>query len=118
MTTDCWIDSSLLQGLNSIEDITRKGFTLNQSIPGFKIIVGCIQSDSTRLVYCKVGLGRAFVCDEQTASRMDIPEGYHSFYLKDTMIHQTNKSDLYSHEYYIKDASQVLPSFFSSFDRD
>ncbi|KAI8808863.1 hypothetical protein BJ742DRAFT_252934 [Cladochytrium replicatum] len=71
-----------------------------------------------RALVCKIGVGRAFVCDDAiTADREPVPEGYDSFYLKDHS--QTGESsDEYRHVYYVKNSAQILPQYLVQYEFD
>lgn len=70
-------------------------------------------------MFCKIGVGRAYVADSVTAETQDLPEGYDSFHLLDSSIrnqgstakssvgHDEENSTVDSHSYFIKNAVQV-----------
>ena len=67
-------------------------------------------------VYCRVGLGRAFVVDaKKPAADQQLPAGYDSFYLKQAA--SEDKKDG-THLYLIKQQNQLLPLYVATFEFD
>lgn len=84
-------------------------------------------------MFCKIGVGRAYVSDTGSSEKNGVPEGYDSFYLTDKSAsvngcnHNNNngaagkrdgghrhqhghdgcQGEVYHHEYFIKNAAQV-----------
>lgn len=61
-----------------------------------------------KMMFCKVGIGRAYVCDQVTAETNELPEGYDSFYLRDSLADNAEEEPNYTHEYYVRNPVQVL----------
>ncbi|KAI9093726.1 hypothetical protein DFS34DRAFT_630104 [Phlyctochytrium arcticum] len=127
-----WMDASLLAGVNTEEDVIRRGFQFPPGQHGMKFSVGafsCPSSSSDRknesrtlrkALLCRVGVGRAFAANESHAESMSIPGGYDSLYLKDQSAKRDTKdsANTYRHEYYIKDTAQILPIYLIHYEYD
>ncbi|KAJ3096081.1 lariat debranching enzyme [Phlyctochytrium planicorne] len=135
-----WIDPSQLVGVNSEDDVIRRGFQLSVT-QGIKVSVGVLPSQRAstanlagvpgnpapggremktqkKLLLCKVGIGRARVSDSLSAERDAIPDGYDSFFIKDSANMKGNGSGEYYCEYMIKNPSQILPQYLVSYEYD
>ncbi|KAJ3157358.1 hypothetical protein HDU89_002772 [Geranomyces variabilis] len=136
-----WLDASQLGGVNTEEDVIRRGFQFPPNQHGMKFSIGSLDipnpagralsaSDGRKdgrtlrkALLCRIGIGRAYVADEGTAENMPIPEGYDSFYLKDgsqaaAKSAGINANDLYNHSYFVKDTAQILPVYLVHYDYD
>ncbi|KAJ3087204.1 hypothetical protein HK102_011592, partial [Quaeritorhiza haematococci] len=133
-----WLDSSVLVGVNTEEEVIRRGFQFAAAGPqqnGMKVSVGAIRPNrglkadpqhdqrkvTKKVVFCKVGVGRAFISDEASAETGQIPEGYDSFYLRDTSVLSDSKQgppQEYYHEYYLKNPAQILPQYVIHYEFD
>jgi hypothetical protein len=71
---------------------------------------------SRTLLFCKVGVGRAFVSTEEGAEANTLPDGYDSFYLHDPK--SAHNHEEYYHEYYIKKEQNLLPQYLVNFSYD
>ena len=90
-----WVDSSLLTGVNTEEEVVKRGFVLGSQgdKTGIVVSVGSLKnsvktkvpSTSTKIVrkalFCKVGVGRSFVAESATIDSKEIPDGYNSLYI-------------------------------------
>ncbi|KAL0213656.1 hypothetical protein P9112_005840 [Eukaryota sp. TZLM1-RC] len=137
LVLDTWVDTSLLEGENSINDILHQGFSLPQ--PGMRFTTGGIllpNSSGNRryeFLLCKLAVGRSFVAQDK--SIRPVPAGYDSLLFpspsygdlstiqsleswKDT---PSRLEDLHRErlaEYLIPDSDQVLPCYLVQFDFD
>ena len=144
MCLESWVDISAFGCGNSDDDVLKRfGTNGAMSAQGMKFPVGQIQVESPsstltaqprapfatkkvgrqdgvktnivkKMVVCKVAVGRSFMCDEANAPKETLPAGYDSFHLR----HSATGSSAHRHEYYIKDATQVLPLYLVTFEFD
>ncbi|KAI8827098.1 uncharacterized protein EV422DRAFT_563176 [Fimicolochytrium jonesii] len=135
-----WIDASRLTGVNTEEEVIRRGFQFPPAQHGLKVTIGSISGSIgngshlpggkpqerkpegrtlRKALLCRVGIGRAFVTDEATAEANPVPEGYDSFYLQDATPKEAKQpSNPYLHEYYIRETAQVLPVYLVHYEYD
>ncbi|KNC97606.1 uncharacterized protein SPPG_07075 [Spizellomyces punctatus DAOM BR117] len=127
-----WLDASQLAGVNTEDDVIRRGFQFPPAQQGMKFSVGSLAGKGVlkdrkgegrtlrKALLCRVGVGRAYVADEATAEASPIPNGYDSFYLREQSAPRDGKKSLdeYHHEYYIKDTAQVVPVYLVHYDFD
>lgn len=77
---------------------------------------------TSKLLFCKAGVGRSFVSTLEGAEANDLPVGYDSFYLHDPKTLQsraeTDATTRYYHEYYVKKETSVLPQYLVHFTFD
>ncbi|KAJ1340406.1 hypothetical protein BSLG_004999 [Batrachochytrium salamandrivorans] len=119
-----WIDSSAFGGINTEEDVVRRGFRLPPPSQGLRFTVGRIDSAVStdvggdtlisasttpgktlrKAMLCLVAVGRSFVADETMAENEPIPVGYDSFHIQDpTLLADAQpKQKAYEHTYFIK----------------
>lgn len=119
-----WMNVEDLGGVNSEEEVVRRGFQLGPGQSGIRVAVGRLdlpssgrcptdgkESTMRKALFCQVGVGRAYVVDkEQIAERTDIPNGYDSFFLKNNEMGDPHG---YRCDYYIKDVAQVCSFLFT-----
>ncbi|KAH6591365.1 hypothetical protein BASA50_008719 [Batrachochytrium salamandrivorans] len=135
-----WIDSSAFGGINTEEDVVRRGFRLPPPSQGLRFTVGRIDSAVStdvggdtlisasttpgktlrKAMLCLVAVGRSFVADETMAENEPIPVGYDSFHIQDpTLLADAQpKQKAYEHTYFIKNPAQVLPQYIVHYDYD
>ncbi|KAI8905723.1 hypothetical protein DFJ77DRAFT_478771 [Powellomyces hirtus] len=133
-----WLDASQLSGVNTEEDVIRRGFQFPPNQQGMKIEVGSLGMPNymgrsgnapdrkgegrtlRKALLCRVGVGRAYVADEGTAESTPIPEGYDSFYLKDLWSAKEGKTaaEQYNHAYYVKETAQIVPVYLVHYEFD
>eukprot|EP00158_Paraphelidium_tribonemae_P007130 Partr_v1_DN28122_c2_g1_i2_m56168 putative B-box zinc finger family protein len=123
MTIDCWIDAQDLCASKTVDEAMKRLSLAQFPSKGVKVTVGHlpIATEATTklsktMVYCRVGLGRAYVIDAAKDGQLkesDLPKGYQSFYLKPN----TNKLDK-THVYLICNQHQLLPLFVANFEFD
>eukprot|EP00834_Sanchytrium_tribonematis_P002257 NODE_66_length_25735_cov_0.318497.p3 type:complete len:499 gc:universal NODE_66_length_25735_cov_0.318497:1619-123(-) len=105
------VDTIILEGeiTTSEEEILEKG------LPDTKIRVGKLKVDGSKVKWrgyvVKVGVGRSYAVDRKEVHK-DLPFGYDSFHIIQ------NKDEGYSHEYFIKDAHQILVTHIVEFEFD
>lgn len=51
LTLECWLDSKLLEGLNTQDDIVKKGFRFSPTVQGFKFQVGDIPTNTKGILF-------------------------------------------------------------------
>eukprot|EP00842_Homolaphlyctis_polyrhiza_P006860 jgi/Hompol1/763/HPOL_005432-RA len=125
-----WLDASLFGGINTEEDVIRRGFRFPPPHQGLAFTIGRIdgldkatQSSSKTILkkamMCQVAVGRAYIADQLTAERESLPEGYDSFQIQDPAILADNPA-MVSNEtmYYIKNTVQVLPQYIVHYEFD
>ncbi|KAI9203809.1 uncharacterized protein BJ171DRAFT_622590 [Polychytrium aggregatum] len=73
-----------------------------------------------KAIFCRIGVGRAYVSSEAGLDKRAIPDGYDSFYIHDDDQSNSNSvtSEGYYHEYYLKSSAQVLPQYLIHYDYD
>ncbi|KAJ3038902.1 hypothetical protein HDV00_012824 [Rhizophlyctis rosea] len=139
LTLPSWVDATHLSGANTEEDVIRRGFQFTPPQTGMKFSVGSIrlpqstanssptrtkdgkpQRNIRKVLMCKLTIGRAQVVDEGEVEACVLPEGYDSFYLKDTSVGRDGKASVedYHHEYFIKGSNQILPMYLVHYDFD
>ncbi|KAJ8324616.1 hypothetical protein O5D80_006862 [Batrachochytrium dendrobatidis] len=134
-----WVDASSFGGINTEEDIVRRGFRFPPPTQGLKFTVGSInrplengvdtlhanagatQGKALRkAMLCMVAVGRSFVADEGAAESDVVPDGYDSFHIQDPTILASDQpfNKVYEHTYYIKNPAQVLPQYIVHYEFD
>jgi hypothetical protein len=115
LTLSSWLDSSVLTGGNTEEDVLKRGFQFVSPNKGMKFSVGSFIPNSIYLVYidgegslhkallCEILVGRSYAIDKSKADETEIPPGYKSLYIQD----ETQPSNDYHHEYFIKNREYV-----------
>ena len=145
---DSWLNAESLGGVNSdLNTVFQRGLTVDPN-EGLMLTAGLIDlpkdtssssssNDSERFkhqfLYCRVGIGRAFLTDSHTMATQSVtpPEGYDSLYLgpeensnsngeKDSHPLSSTKNDVpgYHHRYSIFDSTQILPYYLVQFSYD
>ncbi|KAI9016975.1 hypothetical protein BC832DRAFT_543324 [Gaertneriomyces semiglobifer] len=110
LTLPAYVPTSMLTGVNTEEDVIRKGFTFPPGVNGLVFQVGSVpgagdEGKSIRKVlFCKIGVGRSYPCSEERAQDGLLPAGYDSFLLKDASPPATPT-------YFIPSPSQILPLY-------
>ncbi|KAJ3106846.1 hypothetical protein HDU96_008099 [Phlyctochytrium bullatum] len=128
-----WIDPSQLTGVNTEEDVIRRGWNFGNPNQGMRVGLGVISGwnggsgaspgsreskGHRKLILCKVGIGRARVSDAIAAERDPVPEGYDSFYLVDSSENKAAAKTEYHYEYMIKNPAQILPQYIIVYEYD
>ncbi|KAJ3207583.1 hypothetical protein HDU67_007374 [Dinochytrium kinnereticum] len=133
-----WMDPSQLVGVNTEDDVIRRGWNFGTTNQGAKVSVGILPRCRTlapsaagttpsgsgprgprKLLLCKVGIGRSRVADETTAEREPVPEGYDSFFIKES-VHESKAGGVIDHyqEYLIKNPAQIVPQYLILYEYD
>ncbi|KAJ3127490.1 hypothetical protein HK098_006268 [Nowakowskiella sp. JEL0407] len=101
---------------NSLRSVSGRGasksaVTISHSHQSQKIV--------HKVLVCKVGIGRAHVCDDMLIAEKEIvPEGYDSFYLREQSVISDGKTNDYFHTYFIKNPAQILPQYIVHYEFD
>ncbi|KAI8924102.1 hypothetical protein BC831DRAFT_467143 [Entophlyctis helioformis] len=131
LVLQAWMDASWFGGINTEEDVVRRGVRFPPPATGLRVTVGRVEGSDIetangngvvihKAVACLVTVGRAYIADEGTAEREPVPEGYDSFYLQDpcAMAESGNTASVHEHTYYIKNPAQVLPQYIVHYEYD
>ncbi|KAI9173328.1 hypothetical protein H9P43_007459 [Blastocladiella emersonii ATCC 22665] len=143
LTLDTWVDTNLLPASNSEEEVLRRGFAFNNTVPGLKVGIGSLKvshlvakdrgangttsgpagKNIRKAILCKIGIGRAYINSPDGAARDPLPDGYDSWYLpleNDSIVRQAADGDeaKYYHEYFLTNAAQVLPMYLVQYEYD
>lgn len=121
---ESWLDSTQLTGINTEEDVIRRGFQFAAPTQGLVFSVGQIDVEKTagaapytrKAMLCLVGVGRAFVADLARAEREQVPQGYQSYYIQHEGVTEHTRD--YRHDYFIKNSAQVLPQYLVTYEYD
>ncbi|KAJ3220698.1 hypothetical protein HK099_004099 [Clydaea vesicula] len=125
MQQNCWLDASILTGVNTEEEVIRRGFQFTPGqVHGLKIPIGSLRRNLRgmkggkvvrKLLFCKIGLGRSFVCDEASVETKPLPDGYDSFYIQEGGLKEDPE---YYQEYFVKNSQQILPLYLVQYEFD
>lgn len=148
LVLDSWIPLSDLKPPNSLEEIVARGFALEETsnTSGIKLGVGEIKiprdkggKHEYQFLLCKVGVGRAQICDLKRAFQTPIADGYDSLLLNQSPEAASSRPELgkkdgkpalstsgngkdqiehYHQEYVIKNSAQLLPTYLVTFSYD
>nr|KAJ3419320.1 hypothetical protein HK105_007100 [Polyrhizophydium stewartii] len=133
LTLPAWIDAAAFGGINTEDDVVRRGFRFPPPHQGLRFTVGRIDGGADKdalaaagktlckAMLCQVAVGRAYVADQAAAEREPVPDGYDSFYIQDPAALADAPvvgSGTYEHAYYIKNPAQVLPQYIVHYEYD
>jgi len=114
LTLDAWVDINTLETSNSLEEICKRGFIINDNTKGLEFLVGNIRLPETaqaghQYLLCSIVVGRSYVVDgTEPGADIKLPNGYDSIYLH---MGEESTTETYRHRYIIFDATQVLPKY-------
>ena len=120
-TLTSWVDVDSLDVHNSEERIAGRGFTLGPGEDSMVFSTGVIRitkppedgrsSPLNRFLLSQVFTGRSYPKVDPNGKNI-IPPGYDSLYVYDSEALESSRSAAdYSHDYIVRDLSQVLPQF-------
>ncbi|KAI3640897.1 hypothetical protein MIR68_001775 [Amoeboaphelidium protococcarum] len=126
---ESFVDVQQVSGSHSDDELIKRlsspEFKL-ASAAGMKFPVGKIKLDNAqtknsastkivkKMVVFKVVVGRSQIADPANVMKDDIPDGYDSFLINHDAASPTN----FHYDYWIKNASQVLPEYIITFEFD
>ena len=127
MTLNSWVGSDELVGGNTEDDVIRRGFKFSAPENGHTFSVGSIRNSSNlsndnsirKILFCKVGVGRAYSSSLEHAVKEQVPVGYDSFYLTDLSDNSEkdkSNNEAYKHAYYLRNPAQILPQYLIHYD--
>lgn len=115
LTLESWIDSSMLCGANTEEDVIRRGFQFAPPQKGLLVCANVIDNQepvgARKVLVCKIGVGRAYPKSMASVEIDPIPTQYDSFYV-------TSDTEESSSQYFIKNPAQILPMYLISYQYD
>ena len=133
---DSWVDTTMLDEQNSVQNIFTRGFKFPDSDQGVAFATGNIQLNPSnggahQFLYCSAGVGRSFVMDDPNAKKV-LPKGYDSVYVQRNLdmdgdgklsmeeyeaaaTHGGRGAEEYRHEYMLLDQRQVMATHLVEF---